>query len=198
MRTLLTVTQFKYSMTTWIENWQSTQYQLEKQREIALVLAHLQVRPPRIMLEIGSGLAQDSRMMQQQWGCECVLLEVDRAPEDRAKRHKDYGDVNSMQAYHDLADLTATLDRDYADFKYHMLDGRNLARGGWRFDLVYSNRSWGWHYPIETYRDWIAEHSHEHTVMIAQLRRGVTHPGIRVQHSIVTTRDSEIAQFVWV
>lgn len=184
-------------MTTWIQHWQSVAYQSEKQREIRAVIQHLDQRPPNTMLEVGAGLAQDSRMMQRQWHCECVLLDVDRSSQDRSKRHKDYGDVASMQAYHSLGELRQTLHRDHPDFEYSMLDGRDLGQHSWRFDLIYSNRSWGFHYPIHTYRDWIQQHSHQNTVMIAQLRQGIRHQGIRIQHSIMSTHEWQIAQFVW-
>jgi hypothetical protein len=184
-------------MKDWIQHWNTPKYQRIKQREIAAVVQHLGAHRPRAVLEVGAGLAQDSREMQHQWNCECVLLDVEREPRDQRRRHKSYGEVSNMQAYHTLGQLTDTLDRMHPDFRYTMLDGRHLPRGTWSFDLIYSNRSWGFHYPVTTYRDWILEHSHAGTVMIAQLRRGITHKGIRIQHHIWSDSKSHIAQFVW-
>lgn len=39
-----------------------------------------------------------------------------------------------------------------------------------KFDLIYSHASWGYHYPISTYYDFIQKHSHKNTLIIVDIR----------------------------
>ena len=169
---------------TWMQTWHSSAYRDLKQQELDRVCAYLADQPPRNMVEIGCGLAQDSAHMQKLWGTDCWLIDVDRNEQDTARRHKDYGTVDTMQAYHSLRALDLAIQQQHPGFRYTLWNGRDLPTTDQRFDLIYSNRSMGFHYPVSAYRDYIQAHSHPQTRMIVQLRHRISDSAIRVLHTI--------------
>jgi len=163
---------------SWITEWQNDEYMAQKQEELWAVEQYLAARDIRTVLEIGPGLAWESRQWQAKWHTVNHLIERDGA--GQGTRHKDFGDAGTMTGYHTLAQLRGELAR-WPEFQYRLWDTDQLPeQAGVTYDLVYSNRSWGFHYPVTTHRDWIMRHSHDRTVIIAQLRNRVAHPGVRV------------------
>jgi cyclopropane fatty-acyl-phospholipid synthase-like methyltransferase len=184
---------------TWMTVWHSTEYHDLKQQEIDQVCGYLAMDPPQHILEIGCGLAQDSAHMQKQWHSHCCLIDVDRTEQDQRLRHKDWGSADSMQAYHTLQELDSAIQQQHPRFRYTLWNGRDLPRTELRFDLIYSNRSMGFHYPVSAYRDYIQTHSHPKTRMIVQLRpdRRPDH-AIRVLHTIHSDAlHGDICEIAW-
>ena len=188
---------------TWIENWLSAKYTEFKQREVETILEwmtakHPDFRPQR-MLEIGSGLAQDSRIMQAKWGCDCYLIDIDRAPEHKRRRHNNWGPADDMAAYNPFDRIHETLARIAPEFEYTLWDGNRLPDTHIQFDFVYSNRSMGFHYPASTYRSWIKQHSHPKTIMMALFRKSdkepIDHQSVRMLDTVINTRKYHISTF---
>jgi hypothetical protein len=169
---------------TWMQTWRSAEYTDLKQQEIDRVCEYLKQDPPHRRLEIGCGLAQDSAHMQKQWGSHAWLIDVDSDEQDQQRRHKDYGPAATMQAYHSLRALDLAIQQQHPGFRYTLWNGRDLPTTDLQFDLIYSNRSMGFHYPVSAYRDYIQAHSHPQTRMIVQLRHRISDSAIRVLHTI--------------
>ncbi len=127
--------------------------------------------PPATILDIGCGLAVESELFQKKYGCDLYLLDGDSNKNSSNQvRDIDYGDANSMQFY---------LTREYLEqqwqargMRYQFVDASNpVLDPNLKFDLIYSSKSCGFHYPLSTYKDLIAHHSHANTVIIIDLRK---------------------------
>jgi SAM-dependent methyltransferase len=183
---------------TWMQTWRSAEYTDLKQQEIDRVCEYLDQDPPHRVLEIGCGLAQDSVQMQKRWGSHTWLIDVNSDELDHERRHKDYGPTDTMQAYHSLGELDLAIQQQHPGFRYTLWNGRDLPPTDLRFDLVYSNRSMGFHYPVSAYRDYIQAHSHPRTRMIVQLRHNISDSAIRVLHTIHSDpRMGRICEIAW-
>lgn len=159
----------------WInEEWLTTNYQAHKRENFELLDKILPEVPKRI-LDIGCGLAWESRMFQQKYGTELWLLDGDYDDNDhgpsRTQMQARYcQDVKDFAFYYKLDFLKNKLDQ-LGTVNYHLIDCNNInIEKTIKFDLITSWVSCGFHYPVSTYRDLILEHSHENTVIVMDLR----------------------------
>lgn len=157
----------------WIdEEWFSDQYQAHKQENFELLDAYL-TRPPQTILDIGSGLAWESRLFGQKYGTQLYLLDGDFDNND-FERHlvqaRYVSDARDFAFYYKLDYLREQLDQ-LGTQNYQLVDANNInISDAVKFDLITSWVSCGFHYPIETYRELILKHSHPETVIVMDLR----------------------------
>lgn len=157
----------------WVQDeWFTDQYQAHKRENFDLLDAYL-TQPPQTILDIGSGLAWESRLFAQQYGTQLYLLDgdFDNNDFDRNLVQARYvPDAKDFAFYYKLDYLREQLDLLGTE-NYQLIDANNIQLSDHiKFDLITSWVSCGFHYPIETYRDLIVKHSHENTVVVMDLR----------------------------
>jgi SAM-dependent methyltransferase len=157
----------------WVnEEWFTEDYQAHKRENFELLDAYLK-KPPKRILDIGCGLAWESRMFNEKYGTELYLLDgdYDDNPQDRELVQARYSkDADRFAFYYKLDFLRDQLDK-LGTKDYRLIDSNNI-RLPWniKFDLITSWVSCGFHYPVNTYRDLIVKHSKENTCVIMDLR----------------------------
>ena len=157
----------------WInDEWFTDSYQEEKLKNFELVDQYLGRAPLRI-LDIGCGLAWESRLFNKKYGSELYLLDgdYDDNPKDRLLVQGRYNnDVQDFAFYHRLDFLQKTLD-ELGTTNYQLIDCNNIdLDSNIKFDLITSWVSCGFHYPVNAYRDLILKHSDQNTRIIMDLR----------------------------
>jgi hypothetical protein len=158
----------------WInDEWFTDSYQQYKQENFELLDAYLST-PPTKILDIGCGLAWESRLFNTKYGTELYLLDGDfddNAQDDRIQQQARYT-VNSKNFafYYKLDFLQNKLD-ELNTKNYHLVDCNNIdISDDIKFDVITSWVSCGFHYPVNTYRDLILNHSHDNTIIVMDLR----------------------------
>lgn len=159
----------------WINGvWHTENYQSCKKENFLLLDQYLKI-PPSNILDIGCGLAWESRFFNEKYNSELWLLDGD----DEANKNK--SQFSSDASWHLSADdflfyyplSTLKIELDKLDTKnYHLLDCNNFTiPENIKFDLITSWMSCGFHYPVNTYKDIIKKHSHENTVVVMDVRK---------------------------
>ena len=152
--------------------WDSDVYQGYKRENFDILDTHLETSPLKI-LDIGCGLAWESRYFYHKYGSELWLLDGDT----KDNEDKIYGTDGSYHPtadnflfYHPLSKLDDEFKRVNIQH-YHLIDCNNInIPSDVKFDLITSWLSCGFHYPVNTYRDLILKHSHENTKVVMDLR----------------------------
>jgi hypothetical protein len=158
----------------WINSsWSTPEYQAEKKNNFEVITAHLK-QPPVNLLDIGCGLAWESRMFGNQFNTELWLIDGDannnKDKDSNSKETKYHESANSFLFYHTLELLDAELKKLNTP-AYHLIDCNVLnIPNEIKFDLITSWLSCGFHYPVSTYRELILKHSHKDTRVIVDLR----------------------------
>jgi len=161
-------------MSIWLSGeWSTPEYQAAKKLNFDLLDAEL-TNPPTTILDIGCGLAWESRMFNDKYGTELWLLDGDtdsNANKSKLASVKDYHvDSNEFLFYHSMSWLKEQL--DVAKTKnYNLIDVNNISiPKDKKFDVITSWLSCGFHYPASTYKDLILQHSHENTRIFLDIR----------------------------
>jgi SAM-dependent methyltransferase len=161
----------------WLGNdglWETELYQSYKKENFEILDKFLGSAPMKI-LDIGCGLAWESRLFNEKYGCELWLLDGD-ATEGNKNKSKESSDVKYHQSadsfllYHSFEKLQSELDK-LGTKNYHLIDCNNInIPEDIKFDLITSWVSCGFHYPVNTYKDLILKHSHANTRVVMDLR----------------------------
>lgn len=152
--------------------WADPGYQAVKHKNFEIVDEYVNTGLSNI-LDIGCGLAWESRLFGKKHNCNLWLIDGDASDNDKKEKPADVGYhqtsdkflfYNSLDTLHDeLVKL------DTPNFK--LLDCNNLQiPEDQKFDLITSWLSCGFHYPVSTYRELILKHSHKDTKIIVDLR----------------------------
>jgi SAM-dependent methyltransferase len=158
----------------WInEEWNTDVYQQHKQENFDLLDVYLNTAPNTI-LDIGCGLAWESRLFNKKYGTELYLLDGDfddNSQDDRVQQQARYTtDSKNFAFYYKLNFLQNKLD-ELNTQNYHLVDCNNInISENIKFDVITSWVSCGFHYPVSTYRELILKHSHANTVVVMDLR----------------------------
>jgi SAM-dependent methyltransferase len=161
-------------MSTWLSGeWSTPQYQAGKKLNFDLLDAEL-VNPPTSILDIGCGLAWESRMFSDKYGTELWLLDGDtsfNANKPQSAREINYHvDSAEFLFYHSMSWLKEQLDANQTK-NYNLIDVNNITiPKDKKFDVITSWLSCGFHYPASTYKDLILQHSHENTRIFLDIR----------------------------
>jgi hypothetical protein len=181
-------------MKDWIDDvWFTEDYQLHKKENFNIVNSYLQV-PPKRILDIGCGLAWESRLFNQTHGSELWLIDGDTKNNDTklpsAATGAFHTDPNEFLYYYPLQRLNDELIK-LGTKNYHLIDCNNIQIDeGIKFDLITSWVSCGFHYPSSTYRDLILKHSHADTKIIFDIRikrkksNPILEPGVEIVHRL--------------
>jgi SAM-dependent methyltransferase len=158
----------------WTKLWWSAGYQSKKQAGFDALDAYL-ATPPKTILDIGCGMAWESRKFAGKYGTELWLIDGDvESNKNKTSKHANYGKwhntTDTMLFYHSLDFIKEKLDEDNIK-NYHLIDTNNIQiPSDMKFDLITSWLSCGFHYPVSIYRDLILKHSHENTIVSMDLR----------------------------
>lgn len=170
----------------WMEVWKTPAYHEQKKKDIDFILDYFKDNPPKNILDIGCGLAWESRALHKEYGTKLWLLDgdVDSSPDhDDVKNVGWRGDANNMSFYNKLDELDAAL-QETGLTDYTLVDCNNIViPDDVKFDLVYSAISCGFHYEANTYKDLILKHSHEDTKILFDMRvkkNGMAQDGVEI------------------
>lgn len=170
----------------WIERWLDGGHANHKFYMYQTILNYLQ-SPPKTLLDIGCGLAFESEYFQKEHGTKLYLLEGDTDSTKNNLRDVSYGKADNFKFYNKIPDLIKSFDE--RQLKYNFVDANaiNIPEDV-KFDLIYSNASCGFHYPVNTYKNLILKHSHNKTKIIVDLRKRVYQSDIKIKEVIVESR----------
>lgn len=161
-------------MSSWLSGeWSTAEYQAAKKLNFDLLDAELNT-PPTSILDIGCGLAWESRMFNDKYGTELWLLDGDTS--FNANKSESASEVNyhvtsdEFLFYHPITWLKEQLDAKGTK-NYNLIDVNNISiPEDKKFDVITSWLSCGFHYPASTYKDLILKHSHENTRIFLDIR----------------------------
>jgi hypothetical protein len=160
-------------MRDWFAVWNSADYQLQKEKDCILLDSYL-INKPAKMIEIGCGLATESRFLNSKYNTELWLMDGDVVNNDtKSETAYDIGwkqEPENFLYYNKLDSLDQEFQR--AGLKnYHLVDCNNIQiDSDVKFDLIYSALSYGFHYTLDVYKELIKKHSHKDTKIIVDLR----------------------------
>ena len=161
-------------MSTWLSGeWSTSEYQAAKKLNFDLLDAELE-NPPTSILDIGCGLAWESRMFNDKYGTELWLLDGDTASNankpNAASEINYHVDSAEFLFYHQISWLKEQLDNAKTK-NYNLIDVNNISiPTDKKFDVITSWLSCGFHYPASTYKDLILQHSHKNTRIFLDIR----------------------------
>lgn len=149
----------------WINSeWQSDEYKKNKGISFNLIDSFL-TEAPRNILDIGCGMAFESEMFQSKYNSNLYLLDGDFESSINATRDRKFGTADSMAFYTKIDSLKSSFDK--RNLKYNFVDANNIQLpSDLKFDLVYSNVSCGYHYPLSTYLELLKMHTTEDSILI--------------------------------
>lgn len=173
------------------ELWNTELYQEFKQENFK-ILDDFLTTPPKNILDIGCGLAWESRLFNQKYGSELWLLDGDYKDNSNKPEYSSQASwhhtADDFMYYYPLQKLKEELDR-LETKNYNLIDCNRInLPSDLKFDLITSWISCGFHYPSSTYRDLILKHSHPDTKIIFDIRikRKQTNPilesGVEIVH----------------
>ena len=182
----------------WLKDeWADSEYLKMKEKNFKVLDEYLQNKPKKL-LDIGCGLAWESRMFSEKYGTELYLIDGDvDANKDKTVAH----DVGYHSSSHNFLfyNKLDTLDEKLSELgtkNYHLIDCNEISiPNDVKFDLITSWLSCGFHYPINTYRDLILKHSHENTIVVFDIRlqlktQEIFYPedNVEIIHPLATNR----------
>lgn len=172
----------------WLDGiWQDDEYVKSKEISFTLLDSFL-TRPPKNVLDIGCGLAYESEMFQKKYSCNLYLLDGDFDDSKNATRDRKYGSAETMAFYSKISDLQKSFNE--RNLKYTFVDAFNIEiPNNLKFDLVYSNISCGFHYPLNTYYDLLKKHTSDDTVMIFDIHTRYLKEQVQDLFEIVESRN---------
>ena len=123
------------------------------------------------ILDIGCGLAYESREFNKKYGSELWLIEGDSGSNEgitsSGKYHKS---ASEFRQYYPLEKIKENLDL-LETKNYNLINCNDIKiPNDVKFDLITSYLSCGYHYPLSTYKDLILKHSHKNTKLVFDLR----------------------------
>jgi SAM-dependent methyltransferase len=149
----------------WVNgDWKTNDYLSSKTKSFELIDSFL-TQPPNQVLDIGCGLAFESEMLQKKYNSNLYLLDGDFETTKDRNRDTKYGDASTLRFYSRVEDLKRSFDQ--RRLQYSFVDANNInLNENIKFDLVYSNISCGYHYPLNTYADLLKKHTTKDTIMV--------------------------------
>ena len=171
---------------TWMELWETEEYNTSKRLQWEAVDQYLN-QSIGISCEIGCGQAYDSLWFQQAYGTAVYLIEgvSEKNSKDQLRQSK-FGEVDNFVYYHSKPELNEEWDRLELNRTHLTPENCKTLKKAVTFDLIFSFKSCGAHYPMSTYTKFIRKHSNENTRLIFDLRNGQdTVNGIGTDYQIV-------------
>lgn len=149
----------------WRDEWEGDAYLNQKRKSYEAIDSV--AGNPDTVLDIGCGYAYESQWMQSKHGCDLYLLDGDSRGNEGKKRDVNFGDVDSFAYYQSIDSLRKSWDERMV---YTFIDAADPKIPDVKFDVIYSNLSCGFHYPLSVYNWLLVNHSHDDTVMVFDIR----------------------------
>ncbi len=173
--------------------WDTAVYQSYKKENFEILDKFLDKAPMKI-LDIGCGLAWESRLFNEKYNSELWLLDGDAKNNNlklpKAATGKYHESADEFLYYHSLDLLDSEL-KKLGTKNYYLIDCNDIKiPDDVKFDLITSWVSCGFHYPSSTYRDLILKHSHPDTKIIFDIRikrkqaNPILEPGVEIVHRL--------------
>ncbi len=174
--------------TKWLNGiWQSDEYEIAKQVSFDLLDSFV-TSPPTNILDIGCGLAFESEMFQKKYNSNLFLLDGDFEESKNATRDRKYGSSESMTFYTKIHNLTNSFNE--RKLRYTFVDANNInIPNNLKFDLIYSNVSCGYHYPLNTYSALLKKHTNSNSIMIFDIHSAYLNEQIKEEFEIIEYRN---------
>lgn len=160
----------------WEKKWSSGGFYLARRQNIYELICKDSTEPIRSMLDIGCGYAIEAGLIQARFGTELYLMDGDSAWSN-GSRDIGFETAATMDFYHTIDHLKNEWRRRYLDFTFVSAIDPDLPFG-LNFDLIYSGKSCGFHYPLATHKKTIMKHSGSGTRVIIDLKDGVDQGGV--------------------
>jgi hypothetical protein len=161
-------------MSTWLNGeWSTPEYQEAKKLNFDLLDIELGNKPKTI-LDIGCGLAWESRLFNEKYDTELWLLDGDVSSNENKPKTSSEIDYHltteDFLFYHPLSFLKEELDKRGTK-NYNLINVNNISiPEDKKFDVITSWLSCGFHYPASVYRELILKHSHQDTRIFLDIR----------------------------
>lgn len=156
------------NMKKWMTKWTTEKWYEDKQKRIFEAL-YRHTDAVETMIDIGCGLAHGPEYYQKKCGAKLWLLDGDVSYTEDRKREIGYSDVDTFKFYTPISELKESYDERGLDYTF--VDAYNIdIPEDVKFDLFYSTKSCGFHYPANTYRDFVKKHSHENSIVIFDIK----------------------------
>jgi SAM-dependent methyltransferase len=160
----------------WIDQeWFTDIYQQHKRENFEILDQYLDT-PPLAILDIGCGLAWESRLFNQKYGSTLWLIDGDSESQtltSHSSQARYHSQADTFMYYYPLDHLKGELDKLNTK-NYRLYNANNFdVPEHVKFDLITSWVSCGFHYPVSTYRELILKHSDQHTKVVMDLRNTV-------------------------
>ena len=166
--------------------WQTAEFKESKITSFNLLNSFL-TKPPQNILDIGCGLAYESEMFQHTYNSNLYLLDGDFESSIANSRDRKYGPADNMAFYTKIDSLKNNFDE--RKLKYNFVDANNIQLSAdLKFDLVYSNVSYGYHYPLSTYLELLKAHTTKESVLIFDINSGRVAEQIKDTFNIVESK----------
>jgi SAM-dependent methyltransferase len=168
----------------WIDgDWKTESYFDAKVKSFNLVDEFLK-SPPKNILDIGCGLAFESEMLQKKYNSDLYLLDGDFETTKDRERDRKFGDSESLRFYTKLDDLRQSFDS--RNLRYTLVDANDIKiESDVVFDLVYSNVSCGYHYPLTTYLELLKAHTNKDSLLIFDIHSAYLQDQIKDHFEVV-------------
>ena len=171
---------------SWMDLWETTEYNDSKKLQWDAVNAYLG-QPVGISCEIGCGEGHDSLWFQQAYSTNVYLIEgISEQNNNEQSRDTKFGTAANFAYYHNKDELDDKWDQLGLQRTHFTPENCNQLSKDVVFDLIFSFKSCGAHYPMATYTDFIRKHSDKNTRLLFDLRNGQdTVNGISTDYQIV-------------
>ena len=157
---------------TWMELWETEEYNNSKRLQWEAVDQYLN-QSVGTSCEIGCGQAYDSLWFQQAYNTDVYLIEgVSENNNQEQSRQGKFGQADNFIYYHSKEELNAEWDRLELKRTHLTPENCDKLKKSTTFDLIFSFKSCGAHYPMSTYTNFIRKHSNKNTRLIFDLRNG--------------------------
>lgn len=176
---------------TWhVEGWLTPEYQKAKHQNFLNLSSYLGFAP-KTLLDIGCGMAWESRYFNDSFGTELWLIDGDLIENQTGAADAGYHhDSKNFGFYHSLDYLKKQIDSSGLT-NYNLLNSNNIdIPKNKKFDVITSWLSCGFHYPVSTYKDLIQSHSHENTKIVMDIRTELK------TKKIILEEDIEVVQII--
>lgn len=156
-----------------INGWLAPGYQQSKKENFTKLDNYLGFAPTTL-LDIGCGMAWESRFFYNQYKTEIWLIDGDnKSNNSNAIDRNFHSDPKKFGFYHELDYLREQINST-GFTNYTLINSNEISiPKDKKFDVITSWLSCGFHYPVSTYKDLILDHSHKNTRIIMDIRVGL-------------------------
>lgn len=178
----------------WMRKWSSEGFYMERRQKIFDILRDYLAQAPSTMLDIGCGYAIEAGLIQKEFGTKLYLMDGD-ADWSEGSRDIGFDKASTMNFYLPIKTLKEHWDSRKLDYEFVNALSPNIPKD-MKFDFIYSGKSCGFHYPLDTHKQTIFKHSHADTTIIIDLKNDVCQGDIQfeIKHILLEERLSKICE----